>query len=251
MSEKLESPFNLKNKTILITGASSGIGRSTAIVCSQMGARLFITGRNKDKLQDTLNHLEGNEHNFFCADLSKTEELNNLIEHSPEIDGLVNNAGIAEIAPVNFITQEKLHNVFEINTYAPIFLLEGLLKNKKIKNGASIVFTSSIAGNFVFPFGHSMYSASKAAVNAFARNAALELAKKNIRVNNVCPGMIETDFIHGILSPKMLEEDAKKYPLKRYGKPEEVAYGIVYLLSDASSFVTGTELLIDGGYTLI
>lgn len=246
------NPFTLENKTILITGASSGIGRATAIACSQMGAKLLITGRDKVRLQETLDVLEGTGHVSFCADLIDTESLNSLVEASPEIDGLVNNAGIVEIAPVNFVNQEKLDRTFSINTYAPILLFEGLLKAKKIKDGASIVFTSSIAGNFIFPLGHSMYSASKAAVDAFARNAALELAKRKIRVNNVCPGMIETPLVkNGVFTPQMLEEDAKKYPLKRYGKPEEVAYGIVYLLSDASSFTTGIELVIDGGCTLL
>ncbi len=175
-----------------------------------------------------------------------------LAEEAPVLDGLVNNAGIVEITPVNLVNREKLDRVFAINTYAPIFLFQELLKAKKIKDGASIVFTSSIAGNFHFRVGNSMYSSSKAAVDAFARSAALELARRKIRVNNVCPGMIETDLIkNGVFTPQMLAKDAEKYPLKRYGKPEEVAYGIVYLLSDASSFITGIELVIDGGCTLL
>ena len=256
----INNPFTLQNKTILITGASSGIGRATAIACSQMGAKLFITGRNPEKLQETFDALEGTGHSSFCADLADLGGVSGvagfagvtaLAEKAPELDGLVNNAGIVEIAPVNLVNREKLDKVFSINTYAPIFLLQELLRNKKIKDGASVVFTSSIAGNFVFSLGHSMYSSSKAAVDAFARSAALELARRKIRVNNVCPGMIETDLVkNGVFTPQMLAEDAKKYPLKRYGKPEEVAYGIVYLLSDASSFVTGIELVIDGGCTL-
>ncbi|MBQ7578685.1 MAG: SDR family oxidoreductase [Synergistaceae bacterium] len=243
--------FSLDNKKILITGASSGIGRATAIMCSQMGAELIITGRNQERLAETFNALEGSNHEKICADISIQSEIDKLIDSSPQLDGLVNNAGILNLLPVDFITRDKLENFLNINTYAPITLFTGLIKKRKIKKGASVVFTSSLAGNFITAAGHALYSASKAAICGFAKNAALEMAARKIRVNCVCPGMIETNLIHDDkITPEMLANDMKRYPLKRYGKPEEVAAGIIYLLSDASSFTTGINLIIDGGLLL-
>lgn len=246
------NPFTLENKTILITGASSGIGHATAILCSKMGARVLITGRNEGKLNDTLQKLDGENHMSYCADLSDKTELENLIAWVPEIDGLVNNAGMLELLPVDFITNDKLQKILTVNTYAPILIFTGLVKKRRLRKNSSVVFTSSLAGNFVAAPAHSLYSLSKAALSAFARNAALEMAARKIRVNCVCPGMIETNLIHdGKFTPEMLTEDAKRYPLKRYGKPEEVANGIIFLLSDAASFITGINLVIDGGFTLM
>lgn len=245
------NPFTLEGKSILITGASSGIGRAAAVLCSEMGAKLLITGRNEQRLAETLNALEGHDHVMICADLADSSEIEKLTAESPNIDGLVNNAGILELLPVDYVNHENLAKILEINTFAPISLFTGLLRKRKINRGASVVFTSSLAGNFICAPAHSVYSASKAAVSAFAKNSALELARRNIRVNCVCPGMIETELIHDPkFTPEMLAEDVKRYPLRRYGKPEEVASGIVYLLSNASSFVTGINLVIDGGISL-
>ena len=248
----MKNPFSLKDKTILITGASSGIGRATAIACSQMGAKLFITGRDETRLNETLNALDGEGHEMHCADLKDKDDIHALIDRLPHLDGFVNNAGVVDTLPVDFVTPEKLEQIFSINTYAPITLCTTILQRRKLNRGASVVFTSSLSGNFIFSPGNSMYSASKAAMAAFARNTALEMAARHIRVNTVCPGMVETNiYKNGTITPEMLAEDAKRYPMKRYGKPEEVAYGIIYLLSDASSFVTGTQLVIDGGFTLL
>ena len=246
------SPFNLEGKTILITGASSGIGRATAILCAEMGASLIITGRNEERLTDTLDSLSGTGHKMFTADLADESEISRIIEQSPPLDGLVNNAGMIELLPSDYVTREKLDEILAVNTYSPITLFAGLARKRKFRKGASIVFTSSLAGNFVTAYGHSMYSVSKAAVSAFAKTAALEMAPRKIRVNCVCPGMIETALIHNErVTPEMLAEDVKRYPLKRYGKPEEVAGGIAFLLSDAASFITGINLIIDGGMTLV
>lgn len=245
------NPFNLNDRKILITGASSGIGRATAILCSQMGAKLIVTGRNESELFYTFNALNGDGHEKICVDLLRGGG-GILIEHVPEIDGLVNNAGMLETSPVDFVTGEKLMKIFDVNTCAPVLLFEGLVKSGKLKNGASVVFTSSIDGNYNYTPGNSMYSATKSAVSEFVRSAALRVADKNIRVNAVCPGMTETNLLRAnkFLSPEILTEDARKYPLKRYARPEEIANGIVYLLSDASSYVTGINLVIDGGISL-
>ena len=224
------NPFSIADRIILVTGASSGIGRSTAIECSRMGAKLVITGRNEVRLQETLKALEG---------------------EVPALYGLVNNAGVTETLPTQFIKREKLEKVLEINTIAPILLTQKLLKNKKITTGGSIVFTCSISGTHIGVYGNVLYSTSKGAINAFVKNAALDLSQKRIRVNEVCPGMIDTRILDGSsITPDFLTAEMARYPFKRFGKPEEVAYGIIYLLSDASSFVTGTGIVIDGGFTL-
>lgn len=245
------NPFSLSGKTILITGASSGIGRATAIECSKLGATCIITGRNEERLSETFKALEGEGHSMLTADLSRKDELNSLISNLPCINGLVNNAGISKPLPVNFVTVEKLDEIFSINLSAPILLFTALLKSKKIAKGASVVFISSINGVLGGEKAECLYSTSKAGLSGFVKVAALELAPKQIRVNCVCPGMIETGILSsGTITAEQLAENTKGYPLGRHGKPEEVAWGIIYLLSNASSFVTGSNLVIDGGITV-
>ena len=246
------NPFTLLDKTILITGASSGIGKATAIECSKMGAKVIITARNVERLEQTIKQMAGSDHEYIKADLSKSEDIKKLISNLPEIDGLVNNAGISKPTLTQFISEEVVDDIFLVNTFAPIYLTQGLLKQKRIKNKGSIVFTSSISGLACSEVGESLYSASKAAINGFVKGAAIELATKGIRLNTVNPGLIDTNiFDEGIITKEQLEEKKKKYPLRRFGKPEEVAYAIIYFLSDASLWTTGANLIIDGGYTLI
>lgn len=241
------NPFSLNGKTILITGASSGIGRSTAIECSKLGAKVILTGRNESRLFETLNLLEGSEHLVFQTDLTNPESLNNLVDSIPALDGLVNNAGVNQRTPIKFIKQESLDYIFGINTFSPILLTKTIAKGGKLKNEASIVFTSSMA-SIESTTGNAIYAASKAAIASFARSCAIEYAPKKIRANAVLPGMIETKLINsGTLDQVDLDADRQRYLLKRYGRPEEVAWGIIYLLSDASSWVTGSSLVINGG----
>lgn len=247
----MKNPFSLEGKTILVTGASSGIGRATAIACSQMGAVVVVTGRNESRLLETLDSLEGSGHQMIVADIANDDQIDYLVDQIPAINGLVNNAGITETCPTQFIKREKLNRVMEVNTIAPILLTQRILKKKKLGKGGSIVFTCSISGTCVCVGGNVLYSASKGAIHGFMKNAALDLAHKGIRVNDVCPGMIDTHILDaGTISEEQLEIEAQRYPMKRFGKPEEVAYGIIYLLSDASSFVTGSSIVIDGGFTL-
>ena len=247
----MNNPFSLEGKTILVTGASSGIGRATAIACSQMGAVVVVTGRNGSRLQETLDALEGSGHQMIVADIANDDQIDYLVDQIPAINGLVNNAGITETCPTQFIKRDKLNRVMEVNTIAPILLTQRILKKKKLGKGGSIVFTCSISGTCVCGGGNVLYSASKGAIHGFMKNAALDLAHKGIRVNDVCPGMIDTHILDaGTISEEQLEIEAQRYPMKRFGKPEEVAYGIIYLLSDASSFVTGSSIVIDGGFTL-
>lgn len=246
------NPFSLAGKTILITGASSGIRKATAIECSKLGAKVIITGRNRLRLEETFSSMSGNAHLLIEADLQYPSDIDMLIDSLPMLDGVVNNAGMTKTIPMAFISEEILLDVLRINTISPILITQKLLKRRKLAKSASIVFTSSISGNSVGVLGNTIYSTTKAAVNGFVKNAALELAPKNIRVNTVCPGMIDTGILSsGIITEEQLDEERKKYPLKRFGKPEEIAYAIIYLLSDASSFVTGSNLFIDGGFTLL
>lgn len=245
------NPFTLVNKTILVTGASSGIGKATAIECSRLGAKVVVTGRNEERLNQTLAELEGEGHCVIVADLSSEQGVNVLVDKCPLIDGLVNNAGSTIMIPTQFITRDKLMRVLEVNTVAPIMLTQQLLKKKKLGKGASVVITDSISGVKIASPGNVLYSTSKSAINGFVKNAALDLASKNIRVNAVCPGMIDTHILDdGSVTAEDIEADMKKYPLRRYGRPEEVAYAIIYFLSDASGFTTGANLVIDGGFTL-
>lgn len=246
------NPFTLEGKTILITGASSGIGRSTAIECSKMGATVIITARNEERLQETLSQMNGEKHRYIVADLSCSEDIERMVNELPILDGCVNNAGYNILQLVPFIKQEDMERIFKINVQAPIMLTHALVKRKKLNKGSSIVFTSSISGRNVCSVGNSLYSSTKGALASFMRNAALDLASKKIRCNAVLPGMVETPLKEGksSITAEQWEENRKLYPLKRFGTPEDIAYAIIYLLSDASSWMTGSELIIDGGRTL-
>ena len=247
------NPFTLEGKTILVTGASSGIGQATAIACSKMGAKVILTARNEERLKDTFGDLEGDGHQIITADLTKDDELKNLLSALPKMNGVVLCAGVGFTLPFAFCSREKIDHVFNVNFFAPIELLRLIVKKKLLLNPSSVVFVSSVGGNQVFSVGNSVYGASKGAINTMMKQCALELAPKQIRVNCINPGMVDTKLIHEGMSitEDQLKEDEKSYPLKRYGQPEEIANGIVYLLSDASSWMTGHALVIDGGASLI
>lgn len=245
------NPFALEGRIILITGASSGIGRTTAIECSRMGARLIITGRDSDRLDEVCHELEGSGHQAIIADLTQEVQVENLLSQLPVIDGVVLCAGQGIVVPFKMADRKKIDPIFEINYFAQVELMRQLIKKKKLANESSVVFVSSIGGVDSITIGNSIYGASKAALNSAMRFCALELAPKKIRVNSVCPGMVNTKLIKGgAVSEEQHQIDMKKYPLKRYGEPEDIAHGIVYLLSNASSWVTGHSLVIDGGYTI-
>ena len=244
------NPFSLEEKKILVTGASSGIGRATAIECSKMGARLVLTARNEKRLKETLSLLKGEGHQYIVTDLSNEEEIDQLVSKIDSINGVVNNAGFNIVKILPFIKSEDLNKMLKINLEAPILLTNQLVKKKKIEKDSSIVFVSSI-GKFIAALGNCMYSTTKGGLSAFMKNAALDLASKKIRCNAVLPGMVETPLIlEKEITEELLDADRKLYPLKRFGNPEEIAYAIVFLLSDASSWMTGTEIVIDGGRSL-
>jgi NAD(P)-dependent dehydrogenase (short-subunit alcohol dehydrogenase family) len=245
------NPFSLNNKNILVTGASSGIGRAIAVACSQMGAAVILTGRNEERLKETLSQLQGTNHDYLLADLKEEKEIEQLVERLPELDGFVSNAGIVKPLLLAYTDENEMNEVLQTNAVSALNLTRLLIQRKKIKKAASVIYISSINGNNCSSIGSSVYAASKAMLNGFMKAVALELASKKIRVNCINPGMIETDIFSGSnIDVDELEKDKLKYPLKRYGKPEEVAYAAVYLLSDAAEWITGSSLVIDGGYTL-
>lgn len=248
----MESRFSLGGKTFLVTGASSGIGRCVAVECAKMGARIVANGRNQERLDQTLAMLKGEGHTAISADLSDHEAVEKMVEQLPQLHGVSHNAGVTSIGMIKFIKEGDWHYLSQANVFSAIWLTRCLVARKKLNRPASIVFTSSISGNDSVRHGEALYAATKSALSGFAKAAALDLAPQGIRVNCVHPGMIETELFHSSQDAlsQNIDELKKLFPLKRFGKPEDVADGVIYLLSEASSWVTGTELKIDGGYTL-
>ncbi len=246
------NPYTLEGKTILITGGAGGIGSEVARVCSKLGAQIILTDIREDALHETLaslTNVEAGEHLALKADLTNADELNSLVEQIPEIGGFVCNAGVMKLVLTQFITEDELTRIQKINLNAPILLTKAILKKKKIKKGGSLVFTASAAGIYRVSVGNAIYATTKCGIDAFMRTVALEYGPKGIRCNSVNPGMVETALIDGF-TEEQKEKEMQNYPLRRFAKPEDIALGIAYLLSDASSFVTGTALKIDGGMTL-
>ncbi|MCD8385591.1 MAG: SDR family oxidoreductase [Bacteroidales bacterium] len=243
----MTTPYTLVDKNILITGASSGIGRAIAILCSRMGAKCCITGRNAERLEDTLSQMQGDGHQAIVADLLNEEDRAVLVNALPKLDGVVQNAGVGSRVPCKFVTQTDIDQVFTINTFSPILLQKELMQGKKLSAGASVVFISSMAVKYP-SVGNAIYSASKGAIQAYAQVLALELAPRKIRVNCVCPAMIWTDLVtaDGIDKDDLIKDQAK-YPLGRYGSPEDVADLVGFILSPASSWMTGSCVELTGG----
>lgn len=246
------NPFSIEGKTFLITGAASGMGKATAVICAKMGATVIGVDYNYDGVQSTINELEGDSHQCYKLNLADESSWNVMLETMPVVDGIANCAGIANMNPFPFISKQELDKVFSVNFMGPVMLVNQILKKKKLNKGGSVVFVSSVDGPKVVHAGNSVYSASKNALVGMSRNMAIDLAGKKIRVNCVLPGTTDTPLIRTEnVTEEMLAETAKSFPLKRFGTPEDMANAIIYLLSDASSFVTGTELVVDGGYSII
>ena len=245
-----QNPFTLANKTILVTGASSGIGRAIAVTCAQMGAKVIVTGRNEIALKQTLSMMEGERHTLIVADLTNND-VDFLVESIPIIDGLVSNAGINKRMLSKYLKILDMERIIKTNLSSPMLLIKSMLQLNKINTGASIVFTSSIAA-FHSSIGDAVYSATKGGLTSYSKVLALELASKKIRVNTIQPGMVRTALIENSpLTDDDYAKDEKRYPLGRYGTPEEIAFAAVYLLSDATKWMTGNDLVLDGGISLI
>lgn len=249
----MENPFSLEGKTILVTGASSGIGRGIAVACAKMGAKVVLSGRNEARLQETLSSMSSEEHLVLCGDLNLEDTRKEIVDKMPALNGIVHCAGISQIQMAKFMDQSSLEGVFQTNVFSPLMLNTLLLKKKKIQKNASIIFMSSISGVYRSQIGEGSYGATKAALAGFVKSLALELSAQGIRVNTIHPGIVETPLLkvsNGTFGEEELETLRQKYPLKRFGRPEDIAYCTVYLLSDASNWMTGSNILIDGGFTL-
>lgn len=242
----MNNPFTLSGKTILVTGASAGIGRGIAIACAGMGAQVILTARNAERLQETLVLLEGEGHTYIAADLTSEAARTALVEQLPMLDGVVQCAGVGSRVPCKMLTQDDLDHVMKPNAEAPMLLQAQLLNEKKIKKQASLVYIASAAATMPSS-GNAVYSASKAALVAYAKCLAQELAPRQIRVNCISPTMVWTDLALVGATVEQLQEAQQLYPLKRYGQPEDIANLAIYLLSDASAWMTGSNIEITGG----
>lgn len=242
------NPFSLENKTVLVTGASSGIGRSIAIECSRMRAEVIITARNEGRLKETLSLMAPGNHRMLVADLTDEDSIIGLVNSLPVLNGVVNNAGVGNRVLCKAVKESDLDEVIKPNLYGPILLQRYMLKKKKIAKEASVVMIASRAP-FAPSIGNAIYAASKGAILGYARVLALECSSQHIRVNSICPAMVWTELMAKDASVMGVDykELQQKYPLKRYGKPEDVAYLTIYLLSDVSSWMTGSTIDLTGG----
>lgn len=241
------NPFTLEGKTILVTGASYGIGRGIAVTCSKMGAAVVINGRNEERLNKTLTEMQGGNHRVVVGDLSDFAGLSALVGQLPKLDGIVHCAGIGERTLCKMMTEADFDRMIGINLKAPVLLQAEILRQKKVNKGGSIVFVASIAADSP-SIGNGLYAAAKGGLISYTQCLEFELAPRQIRVNCISPAMVWTDLIFkGGITEEQLREDEKQYPLKRYGTPEDIANLAVYLLSDASAWMTGSNLKITGG----
>ena len=246
----MNNSFSLQGKTILVTGASSGIGRAIAIACAQAGASLVLNGRNQERLQATLEALAGDGHLIIAADLTIAEQRGALAEQVPVLDGVVHCAGIGSRVLCKMLEEQDVSRVMQANFEAPVLLQAELLREKKIAKDSSIVFIASAAATMP-SVGNAIYSASKAAIIAYANCLAQELAARKIRVNCISPAMVWTDLALVGATEEQLHEAEQNYPLKRYAQPEDITGAAIYLLSNASSWVTGSNMELTGGAQML
>ena len=237
-------------KTILVTGASSGIGRAIAVACAEKGMNVILTGRNIARLEETRARMSGEGHLILPADLTDEAQRKTLAMQVPILDGIVHCAGIGSRVLGKMLEPNDVKHVMDTNFTAPVLLQSALLQEKKIANEASIVFLASMAATMPSP-ANGIYSASKAALIAYAKCLALELAPRKIRVNCISPAMVWTDLALVGASEEQLREAEKAYPLKRYAQPEDIAPMAVYLLSDEAKWVTGSNMELTGGTQIL
>lgn len=244
----MSSAFSLAGKTVLVTGASSGIGQATAMLCAGMGAAVWLTGRDPARLQATLDSLPGAGHGLHLADLTDEAARNALVDSLPVLDGCVFCAGAVELVPARMVSEKHLNDMMQINFTVPVLLTQRLLARKHIRDGASLVYVTAVAER-IAPVATSMYSAAKAALTAYVRTLALEHAKRRIRANCVSPGYVATPMLNTLASNADMQDKLDLTPLGTI-EPSDVANGIGYLLAPASRWVTRSSLLIDGGLSL-
>ncbi|MCR5752136.1 MAG: SDR family oxidoreductase [Kiritimatiellae bacterium] len=242
---------NLTGKRVLITGASSGIGRACAIEAASLGASVILSGRREDALQETLGMMEcPSSHQIIAGDIGDSVFVKQLMDSSGKLEGLVHAAGVCPAVPVGVIDSAALVDSMRINYFAFMELMKYCSKKRYSNEHFSAVAVSSVSAEVGWSCG-ALYSGSKGAISAAIRSLALELAPKGFRVNAVCPSNIKTPMFDS-LAGEMNDEAGlaalkAKQPLG-IGSPEQVAKPVCFLLSDAASFITGVNLPVDGGY---
>ena len=246
--------MELSGKNILVTGASSGIGKGISIFLSKLGANVIIAARNEEKLKETYKELEPGNHSYYLIDLNNLKAIEGMLDNICSVDrklnGIVYSAGISRTVPIQYLKMEDLMNIMSVNFYAFMELVKHFSKRKYNDKGGSIVAISSISSR-VGARGLSAYCASKGALDSAIRSLAVELAAKNIRINSIAPSMIKTQIYDGLVelvNNNNFEADLKKRQIMGLGKPEDVAGAAAFLLSDAAKFITGTSMIVDGGY---
>ena len=248
---KIYSPDALKGKNILVTGASTGIGKAIAILLAECSASVVLASRNEERLREVCELLPGVGHSYCPVDMRNAESMAVLVDTLPKLDGIVYNAGVLQWATCRSVSTELIQTTMETNFQGVVEMQSMIMHRKKINKGASLVFMSSEAACRQ-SVGQCIYSASKAALLAYSKTLALELASKKIRVNSVLPAMVNTSIIdNGMVDAEQISRIVENYPLRRIGEPEDVAQLVAYLLSDASSWMTGSSLVIDGGASLM
>ena len=246
----MRDPYTLSGKTILITGASSGIGRAVAVLVARLGGSVVAVGRRAEMLAQLVAELGENRHGVVVADLTDPADRKALLEAVPPCDGLVHAAGLLKLLPFAFIQEKAMRESQAINYEAPVLLTKDLLRKKRISAGGAVVFISSVAASSG-AMGHAIYSGTKGALEAAARCLALEVASQRIRVNCVAPGMVRTamaEEAESSLGTEAMGKHEQEYPLG-FGEPEDVAAPVAFLLSDDARWITGTTLTCDGGFT--
>lgn len=244
-----DDDFSLVGKRILVTGASSGIGRQIAITCDQMGAQLVLSGRHVDRLKETLSMLTGTGHSMVAADLTRKADVDQLVAQAAVVDGVVHAAGISKLVPFRLINQEHLEDMFASNTFAPILLTKALLSKKQIAPGGSILFIASVASH-VGPIASSAYASSKSALLGMVRSLGLEVAKQRIRANCIAPGYVQTPLLENLQGSGGNMKSLFDLTPLGMGKPEDIANAAVFMLADASRWITRNYLIVDGGLSV-
>ena len=250
------NPFSLKGKNIVISGAASGIARQCAISCSKMGARLILLDMNEDGLKETMTMVERpEEHYYGVVNLTERERVKVIVSEGVakvgKVHGLLNCAGISTTLPLNSVKEDTLDKFFKVNVYTGYYLTQEICRRSNLADeGASVVFFSSVAGSYG-EAGKSVYGMTKGALKAVAKSLAVELARKNVRVNSISPGVIVTPINQNL--PHIADPEKRAaleaQHLLGLGKTTDIANACIYLLSDASRWVTGINLFVDGGYT--
>jgi len=244
--------IDYSNKTVLITGAAQGIGRSIAEIFAENGARVLLLDTNKQAIQNLAGQLrkQGKKAESYSIDLADHNAIFHLMKNIPTLDILIHNAAYFPLTPLEEITPEILYRTLAVNLSALFWLTQAALPSFRLQGCGVILVTSSVTGPRVAYPGLSHYAASKAGVNGFIRNAAVELAAYNIRVNGVEPGMIRTPAMDNLGDEPLSSAIARTMPLKRLGEPADIAHAMLFLASDQASYITGQTLVVDGGVTL-